>query len=189
MTSILVIDNLDSFTFTLVDYLLTLGADVRVVRSDAVSAGEALNSGADGFLLSPGPGHPQTAGVSVALAEACIAERRPLLGVCLGHQAIGLACGAKVERVPPVHGKTDRVRHGGDGLFAGLPSPLTVTRYHSLAVIAPSNALVPNAWGEDGSIQAMRHRDAPVHGVQFHPESVASQHGHALLKSFLDRCC
>ncbi len=188
MPSILVIDNLDSFTFTLVDYLLSLNAEVRVVRSDALSVGEALGSGADGFLISPGPGHPRSAGISVALAGACIAERRPLLGVCLGHQAIGLACGARIERVAPVHGKTDAIHHRTDGLFDGLPSPLIVTRYHSLAVAVLPAMLRATAWSSDGTVQAMQHAEAPVHGVQFHPESIASEHGHRLLGAFLRRC-
>lgn len=188
MPSVIVVDNLDSFTFTLVDYLLTLGAAVDVVRSSAVSVGALMESGADGFLISPGPGHPRDAGVSVQLARACIDQQRPLLGVCLGHQAIGLACGAMVEPVAPVHGKSEPIRHEGDGLFAGLPSPLTVTRYHSLAVTRLTDMLVPTAWGADGVVQAMRHVQAPVHGVQFHPESVASQHGHDLLAAFLKLC-
>ena len=188
MASIVVLDNQDSFTFTLVDYLATLGAEVQVVRSDQVALAEVLNSPFDGFLISPGPGRPENAGISVELAAACIAETRPLLGVCLGHQAIGLAVGAEVKQVPPVHGKTCAVTHDGSGLFARLPSPLHATRYHSLAVTACPSALAPNAWGPDGTVQGFRHAQAPVHGVQFHPESVASQHGHALLRNFLDLC-
>lgn len=188
MPSILVVDNQDSFTFTLVDYLASLGADLRVVRSDALSVADALASGADGFLISPGPGRPEEAGLSVGLAAACIEARRPLLGVCLGHQAIGLAAGAEVVRVSPVHGKTDVLTHDASGLFSRLPSPMTVTRYHSLAMAGCPNTLRPNAWGVDGTIQGVRHASAPVHGVQFHPESVASEHGHALLSGFLDLC-
>lgn len=188
MPSVLVVDNFDSFTFTLVDYLLSLGAEVQVVRSDEMTVTDALGSEVDGFLISPGPGHPRDAGVSVELARACIAEKRPLLGVCLGHQAIGLACGAEVGRVVPVHGKTERVRHDGDGLFAGLPTPITATRYHSLAVTRLTDDLVATGWGEDGIVQAMRHAAAPVHGLQFHPESVASEHGHDLLRAFLRLC-
>ena len=189
MPSILVIDNVDSFTFTLVDYLQTLGADVRVVRSTELSVEEALESGTDGFLISPGPGRPEDAGISVDLARACIAERRPLLGVCLGHQAIGLACGAAVERAAPVHGKAVELSHDGTGLFAGLPSRFRVTRYHSLCVTSADPPLIANAWSSDGMIQAVRHANAPVHGVQFHPESVASEHGHDLLRAFLKGCC
>ena len=188
MPTVLVIDNLDSFTFTLVDYLAALGAEVRVERSNALSVNECLASGADGFLISPGPGHPADAGISVELATACIDLRKPLLGVCLGHQAIGLACGAGVTRVAPVHGKTGELRHDGTGLFQGLPSPFTVTRYHSLAITTTKPPLQVNAWGEEGTIQGIRHSAAPVHGVQFHPESVASEHGHALIGAFLKLC-
>jgi len=185
---ILAIDNYDSFTFTLVAYLTSLGAEVRVERNDAISVDQAMASGADGYLISPGPGEPQVAGISLALAQACIDSGRPLLGVCLGHQAIGLACGARVERVSPMHGKIAQVRHDSSGLFAGLPSPLAATRYHSLAVIDPAPPLLANAWSEDGLVMAMRHESVPVHGVQFHPESVASEHGHALLGAFLRLC-
>ena len=183
--SILVVDNFDSFTFILVDYLETLGARVRVVRNDALSPDEALAPEHQAILISPGPGTPQDAGISVALAAACIERRRPLLGVCLGHQAIAVACGSRVERAAPVHGKVADVRHDGSGLFAGLPSPLAATRYHSLAVPEPAPPLIANAWSADGLVMAMRHSEAPVHGVQFHPESVASEHGHALLARFL----
>jgi anthranilate synthase component 2 len=185
---ILAIDNYDSFTFTLVDYLVALGAEVRVERNDAIGVDQAMASGADGYLISPGPGEPQEAGISQALAKACIERGRPLLGVCLGHQAIGLASGAHVERVSPMHGKIAQVRHDSSGLFAGLPSPLAATRYHSLAVIDPAPPLLANAWSEDGLVMGMRHQSAPVHGVQFHPESVASEHGHALLGTFLRLC-
>ena len=186
--AILAIDNYDSFTFILVDYLRTLGARVAVEKTDAISCTQALAGAFDGFLISPGPGAPENAGISVELASACIATKRPLLGICLGHQAIGLACGANVERVPPVHGKVDAVRHDGSGLFADLPSPLAATRYHSLAVPNPQPPLEANAWSGDGLVMAMRHADAPVHGVQFHPESIGSEHGHALLGRFLTLC-
>jgi anthranilate synthase component 2 len=185
---ILVIDNIDSFTFMLVDYLVALGAEVVVKRNDALSAGEAVGSGADGILISPGPGAPADAGISVALAAACIERQQPLLGVCLGHQAIALACGSRVERTLPVHGKVANVRHDGSGMFAGLPSPFAATRYHSLAVPDPRPPLVANAWSDDGTVMAMRHADAPVHGIQFHPESVASEQGKPLLAAFLDIC-
>ena len=185
---ILAIDNYDSFTFTLVDYLLSLGAEVRVERNDAITVEEALASGAQGFLISPGPGEPGDAGISIELSRACIENGKPLLGVCLGHQAIGLACGSPVQRVAPMHGKIAKVRHDGSGLFADLPSPLASTRYHSLAVIDPQPPLQANAWSEDGLVMGMRHQSAPVHGVQFHPESVASEHGHALLGAFLGLC-
>ena len=188
MPAILVLDNQDSFTFTLVDYLATLGAEVSVVRSDRTSVGEVLGSTADGFLISPGPGRPEDAGISVELAAACIAQDRPLLGVCLGHQAIGLAAGAAVGQTPPVHGKASLVTHDGSGVLARLPSPMSVTRYHSLAVTTCPGALRPNAWAADGTVQGLRHAQAPVHGVQFHPESIASEHGHALLRNFLGLC-
>lgn len=186
--SILAIDNYDSFTFTLVDYLLSLGASVTVEKNDTVTVEDALAGGFDGFLISPGPGKPEDAGISVGLAAACIAAKRPLLGVCLGHQTIALACGSAVERVAPVHGKVDRVRHDGSGVFAGLPSPLAATRYHSLAVSNPQPPLVANAWSGDGLAMAMRHADAPVHSIQFHPESIGSEHGHAMLGAFLALC-
>jgi anthranilate synthase component 2 len=186
--AILAIDNYDSFTFTLVDYMRSLGADVTVEKNDTVTVGEALGGRFDGILISPGPGTPESAGISVDLASACIETRRPLLGVCLGHQAIALACGSEVRRVPPVHGKVDKVRHDGSGLFAGLPSPLDATRYHSLAAPDPGLPLIANAWSADGLAMAMRHAEAPAHGIQFHPESIGSQHGHALLKAFLSVC-
>lgn len=185
---ILVVDNIDSFTFMLVDYLVALGAEVVVKRNDALAVDEAVGSGADGILISPGPGAPEDAGISVALASACIERRHPLLGVCLGHQAIALACGSTVERTLPVHGKVANVRHDGSGLFAGLPSPFAATRYHSLAVPDPRPPLTANAWSDDGTVMAMRHESAPVHGIQFHPESVGSEQGHALLSAFLAAC-
>ena len=185
---ILVVDNVDSFTFMLVDYLASLGAEVAVKRNDALTAGEAINSGTDGILISPGPGAPENAGISVELAGACIERGLPLLGICLGHQAIALACGSRVERTYPVHGKVAQVTHDGSGLFAGLPSPLAATRYHSLAVADPKPPLIVNAWSDDGTVMAMRHQDSPVHGVQFHPESVASEQGKALLSAFLAVC-
>ena len=185
---ILVIDNVDSFTFMLVDYLMALGAEVAVKRNDALTAGEAVASGAAGILISPGPGRPEDAGMSVELAAACIEQGHPLLGVCLGHQAIALACGSAVERTYPVHGKVAAVRHDGSGLFAGLPSPFSATRYHSLAVGDPRPPLVANAWSDDGTVMAMRHAQAPVHGIQFHPESVASEQGKPILAAFLDVC-
>lgn len=185
---ILVVDNFDSFTYMLVDYLLALGAEVAVKRSDALSAEEAIRSGAEGILISPGPGKPEDAGVSIALAKTCIDQRLPLLGVCLGHQVIAIACGSTVERTYPVHGKVANVRHDGSGLFAGLASPFAATRYHSLAVSDPRPPLVANAWSDDGTVMGMRHAQAPIHGVQFHPESVASEQGHALLAAFLAIC-
>ena len=185
---ILVVDNYDSFTWNLVHYLREIGAEIRVERNDALSAAEALASGAEAILISPGPGSPDEAGISLALVAACSAAQRPLLGVCLGHQAIGRHFGATVERAPtPVHGKVSAIAHDGSGLFAGLPSPLAATRYHSLTVAAAGlpDALVVNASAADGTVQGLRHRTLPIHGVQFHPESIASEHGHALLANFL----
>ena len=185
---LLALDNYDSFTFTLVDYLRTEGADVTVLRNDALAVREALAEPFDGFLISPGPGRPEDAGISVDLARACIELRRPLLGVCLGHQAIALACGQSVGTVPPIHGKIAAITHDSSGLFERLPSPFAATRYHSLAVGSVSPPLIANAWSEDGVVMAMRHQFAPAHGVQFHPESIASEHGHALLGAFVARC-
>ena len=185
---ILVIDNVDSFTFMLVDYLLSLGADVHVERNDGLSAEEALEIGRDGILISPGPGTPEDAGISVELSAKCIERHHPLLGICLGHQAIALASGSPVTRTEPIHGKVASVRHDGSGIFDGLPSPFAATRYHSLAVPGPLRPLIANAWSEDGTVMAMRHLDAPVHGLQFHPESVASEQGKPLLAAFLRLC-
>jgi anthranilate synthase component 2 len=185
---ILVVDNVDSFTFMLVDYLVALGSEVVVKRNDALTVAEAVGSGCDGILISPGPGTPEQAGISVPLAAACIERRHPLLGVCLGHQAIALACGSPVERTFPIHGKVATVRHDGTGLFSGLPSPFSATRYHSLAVPEPQLPLIGNAWADDGTVMAMRHQFAPVHGVQFHPESIASEQGKPLLSAFLGIC-
>jgi anthranilate synthase component 2 len=185
---ILALDNYDSFTFTLVDYLRVAGAEVTVLRNDAIDARAALAGPFDGFLISPGPGRPEDAGSSVELARGCIDTSRPLLGVCLGHQAIALACGQVVARVPPMHGKIAIIRHDGSGLFERLPSPFAATRYHSLAVGDVLPPLVANAWSEDGVVMALRHQSVPVHGLQFHPESIASEHGHALLAAFLGLC-
>jgi anthranilate synthase component 2 len=185
--SILVLDNYDSFTWNIVHYLRELGVEVRVERNDALTAGEALASGAQGFLISPGPGRPEGAGESLALVAACAEARRPLLGICLGHQAIAQHFGGRIVRAGRVmHGKTCAVRHDGSGLFEGLPSPFTAARYHSLTV-APESVpacLEVNATGDDDSLQGLRHRTLPIHGVQFHPESVASEKGHDLLANF-----
>jgi anthranilate synthase component 2 len=181
---LLVIDNHDSFTFTLVDYCRQLGAEVTVVQADAITVAEAMaHEGA--FLISPGPGHPAEAGISVPLAAACIEAAKPLLGVCLGHQAIALAAGAAIVRAAPMHGKTDAICHDGNGVFTGLPDPLTMTRYHSLVAEDLPSTLRATARGSDGTIQALAHAHAPVHGVQFHPESIASEHGLRLLANFL----
>ena len=190
---ILVIDNYDSFTWNLVHYLMELGAEVEVVRNDAISAGQAISSGAEAFLLSPGPCTPNEAGISLDLVAACADAARPLLGVCLGHQAIGQHFGGRVTRGGLMHGKTSPVTHDGSGLFAGLPSPFTATRYHSLIVEDIPEALAVNAHSEtpglDGSaVMGFRHRELPIHGVQFHPESIATEHGHDLLANFLRIC-
>jgi anthranilate synthase component 2 len=187
---ILVVDNRDSFTWNIVAYLRELGAEVRVARSDSLTAAQALASGARGILISPGPGRPEAAGISLALVAACIAAGRPLLGVCLGHQAIAQALGGRIERAPaPMHGKTSAIAHDGSGLFAGLPSPFEAARYHSLVVArdALPRDLLVNAEADDGTIQGLRHATLPIHGVQFHPESIASAHGHALIGNFLAR--
>lgn len=191
--SILVIDNYDSFTFNLVHYLMELGAEVRVERNDALSAADAIASGAQGILLSPGPCTPNEAGICLDLVGACAEAARPLLGVCLGHQAIGQYFGGKVIRGALMHGKTSALNHDGSGVFAGLPSPYTATRYHSLIVEDIPDTLVVNATSETPgltgeSVMGFRHRDLPIHGVQFHPESIATEHGHALLANFLRIC-
>jgi anthranilate synthase component 2 len=184
---IFVLDNYDSFTWNIVHYLCEIGAQVRVERNDALTAAEALASGADGFLISPGPGRPQAAGESLALVAACAEARRPLLGICLGHQALAEHFGGRVVRAETVmHGKTCPVRHDGSGLFEGLPSPFTAARYHSLTVAPESvpECLAVTATAEDSTVQGLRHRSLPMHGVQFHPESVASEKGHKLLANF-----
>jgi anthranilate synthase component 2 len=182
---ILVVDNYDSFTWNLVHYLQELGMEVEVVRNDAISAGQALSSGADAFLISPGPCTPNEAGVSLDLVAACAEAKRPLLGVCLGHQAIGQHFGGRVERGSLMHGKTSPVLHDGTGLFVDLPSPFAATRYHSLIVNDVPDTLLVNARSEDGAVMGFRHAELPIHGVQFHPESIATEHGHAMLANFL----
>ena len=190
---ILVIDNYDSFTFNLVHYLMELGAKVEVVRNDAITTQEALGSGAQGFLISPGPCTPNEAGNSVDLVGACADAGLPLLGVCLGHQSIGQHFGGRVTRGGLMHGKTSPVDHDSTGVFAGLPSPFPATRYHSLVVEDIPECLVVNATSEtpglDGTaVMGFRHATLPIHGVQFHPESIATEHGHALLANFLRLC-
>ena len=184
---ILVIDNYDSFTYNLVHYLNELGAETLVYRNDALSVDEALGLQAQGVLLSPGPCTPNEAGICLALLEAAPANL-PILGVCLGHQAIGQAYGGDVVRAQHVmHGKTSPISHEGKGIFAGLPNPFTATRYHSLSV--EKSTLPPvlevTAWTPDGEIMGFQHRSRPIHGVQFHPESIATEGGHAMLANFL----
>jgi anthranilate synthase component 2 len=185
---ILVVDNYDSFTWNLVHYLRELGSAVRVERNDALTPAEALATGAAAILISPGPGTPDEAGISLALVAACAEARLPVLGVCLGHQAIGQHFGARLVRAPaPMHGKVSEITHDASGVFAGLPSPFAATRYHSLTLAPDSlpEALAVTARAPDGTIQGLRHVSLPIHGVQFHPESIASEHGHALLGTFL----
>lgn len=182
---ILVIDNYDSFTWNLVHYLMELGAQVEVVRNDDISAGQALSSGAQAFLISPGPKTPNEAGVSLDLVAACADAGKPLLGVCLGHQTIGQHFGGTVARGGLMHGKTSPVTHDNSGLFAGLPSPFQATRYHSLIVENVPSDLIVNATSDDGHVMGFRHATLPIHGVQFHPESIATEHGHAMLANFM----
>lgn len=182
---ILVIDNYDSFTFNLVHYLMELGAEVRVERNDAITADEAMQSGADAFLISPGPCTPNEAGVSLDLVAACAATGKPLMGVCLGHQSIGQHFGAKVIQGGLMHGKTSPITHDGSGLFTDIPSPYTATRYHSLIVEDIPDCLKITATSDDGSVMAYAHKSLPIHSVQFHPESIATEHGHQLLANFM----
>ncbi|MGQ0565787.1 MAG: aminodeoxychorismate/anthranilate synthase component II [Gemmobacter sp.] len=186
---LLLIDNYDSFTWNLVHYLGELGAEVQVLRNDAVDVQQAMALNPAAIVLSPGPCDPDQAGICLPLTHAAAEARIPLLGVCLGHQAIGQAFGGKVMRCHEiVHGKMGTMHHAGQGVFAGLPSPFQATRYHSLIVDRATlpASLEVTAWLDDGTIMGLRHRDRPVEGVQFHPESIASEHGHALLKNFLD---
>jgi para-aminobenzoate synthetase component 2 len=189
MARILVIDNYDSFVFNLVQYLQQLGAECTVVRNDEVEASEA--SKYDGVLISPGPGTPDKAGVSIAMINYCAEHSIPLFGVCLGHQAIGEAFGATVSRAPELlHGKTSQVIHNGSGVLANLPSPFTATRYHSLAVERDTVPAVLEVTGatDSGVVMSMRHTSLPIEGVQFHPESVLTEHGHQMLANWLVRC-
>ncbi len=186
---LLLIDNYDSFTYNLVHYLGELGAEMVVRRNDALDVQEAMAMNPAGILLSPGPCDPDQAGICIALTEAAAETKTPLMGVCLGHQTIGQAFGGNVVRCHEiVHGKMGTMRHTGKGLFAGLPSPFEATRYHSLIVDRGTlpDSLKITAELEDGTIMGLQHKDLPIHGVQFHPESIASEHGHALLKNFLN---
>lgn len=182
---ILVVDNYDSFTWNLVHYLLELGAAVEVVRNDALTAADALATGAAAFLISPGPCTPTEAGISLDLVAACADASKPLLGVCLGHQAIGQHFGGRVNRGGLMHGKTSPIVHDGSGVFADLPSPFRATRYHSLIVDDIPAVLDVNARTDDGVVMGFRHAMLPIHGVQFHPESIATEHGHAMLANFM----
>ncbi len=184
----LLLDNYDSFTYNLRHYLGELGAEVEVRRNDAISVDEAVALGAEGIVISPGPCDPDRAGICLDVVEKA-AGRLPILGVCLGHQCIGQAFGGKVVLAPkPMHGKVSEITHTGEGVLAGLPSPFKATRYHSLTVERESlpDCLEITAESDDGVIQGLRHRDFPIHGVQFHPESIASEHGHQVIQNFLD---
>jgi para-aminobenzoate synthetase component II len=189
MTRVLVVDNYDSFVYTIVGYLQQLGAECEVVRNDALSPADGADF--DGVLVSPGPGTPQEAGVSLTMIEGCAERAQPMLGVCLGHQALGVVMGATVGRAPELlHGKTSKVVHDGTGVLEGLVSPFTATRYHSLT-IDPStvrDTLRANGHTSSGIVMAVRHRDLPLHGVQFHPESVLTQGGHRILANWLALC-
>ena len=188
-TKILVVDNYDSFVFNLVQYLQQLGAECTVVRNDAVAANEASNY--DGVLISPGPGTPEKAGISVEMIKYCAQHSIPLFGVCLGHQAIGVAFGATVSRAPELlHGKTSLVYHQQEGVLVDIPSPFTATRYHSLCVEKDSlpNTLHITGTTDSGLVMSMEHTTLPIQGVQFHPESVLTEHGHQMLANWLVMC-
>jgi len=188
----LLLDNYDSFTYNLRHYLGELGAEVEVRRNDAISADEALALGAEGIVISPGPRDPDRAGICLEVIEKAAkgnTARLPILGVCLGHQCIGQVFGGRVVLAPkPMHGKVSEITHTGEGVLTGLPSPFKATRYHSLTLERESlpDCLEITAESDDGVIQGLRHRDFPIHGVQFHPESIASEHGHQVIQNFLD---
>jgi anthranilate synthase/aminodeoxychorismate synthase-like glutamine amidotransferase len=197
---IAMIDNYDSFTYNLVQYLCELGAEVDVVRNDAIEPDALLSGGAsregvraapDGLVISPGPGEPRDAGISIAAVQACGERGMPLLGVCLGHQSIGVAFGGRITRARSImHGKISSIAHDGRGVFTGLASPLEATRYHSLVIDGESvpDVLEVTARTDDGEIMGVRHREYPIEGVQFHPESIMTADGKRLLRNFLDRC-
>jgi para-aminobenzoate synthetase component 2 len=189
MARILVVDNYDSFVFNLVQYLAQLGAECTVVRNDEITPEQASNY--DGVLISPGPGTPDKAGVSIAMIRYCAEHSIPLFGVCLGHQAIGEAFGATVSRAPELlHGKTSQVTHTNAGIMKNIPSPFTATRYHSLAIENDSVPDVLEVTGrtDSGVIMSVRHKSLPIEGVQFHPESVLTEHGHHMLANWLVQC-
>ncbi len=188
---LLMIDNYDSFTYNLVQYLGELGGDVEVVRNDVASAAELLDRGPTGVVISPGPGRPEDAGVSLDVVHGCAERDLPLLGVCLGHQAIGLACGGRIVRARSImHGKVSSIEHDGRGVFRDLPSPIQATRYHSLVIGEEGfpETLEVTARTADGEIMGVRHREHPIEGVQFHPESILTAEGKRLLGNFLE-CC
>ena len=188
---LLMIDNYDSFTYNLVQYLGELSASVEVFRNDAASVEQLLESAPEGVVISPGPGEPSGAGVSVEVVRACAERGLPLLGVCLGHQSIGVAFGGRIVRAPTImHGKISSIEHDGRGIFEGIPSPFEATRYHSLVIDRASlpKGLEVSATTADGEIMGVRHRELPIHGVQFHPESIMTGQGKPLLRRFLARC-
>ena len=188
-TKVLVVDNYDSFVFNVVQYLGQLGARTTVVRNDEISVETALDY--DGVLISPGPGTPEAAGISIAMIKFCAEKKIPLFGVCLGHQAIGVAFGATVSRAPELmHGKTSEIIHNREGVYANLPSPFTATRYHSLAIERETvpDELQITGQTEGGIVMSVRHKTLPIEGVQFHPESVLTEHGHAMLANWLTEC-
>ena len=188
---LLMIDNYDSFTYNLVQYLRELGADVEVFRNDVESADELLARRPAGLVISPGPGRPEDAGISVDAVSACAKGEIPLLGVCLGHQAVGVAFGGRIVRARSImHGKVSSIEHDGKGVFRGLASPFQATRYHSLVIADDScpDALVVTARTADGEIMGVRHRELPIEGVQFHPESILTEVGKPLLRGFLEVC-
>ena len=191
---ILVVDNYDSFVYTIVGYLQQMGAETVVVRNDEVpqaADGGVDLAGMDGVLISPGPGNPSTAGRSLEVIGACAAQEVPMLGVCLGHQALGQHFGATVDHAPQLmHGRTSELTHEGASVFAGVPSPMTATRYHSLSVVPETipPELEVTARTADGMVMGLAHRELPLHGVQFHPESVLTENGHLMLARFLELC-
>lgn len=188
---ILVVDNYDSFVFNLVQYLYQLGASCEVLRNDEVAPGHVEEGGFDGVLLSPGPGTPEEAGVCVDMVRHCATTGVPVFGVCLGMQSMAIAYGGVVDRAPELlHGKTSPVSHEGAGVFRGLPSPFTATRYHSLAVKSGTvpDEMTVTAWTDNGIAMGLRHRELPVEGVQFHPESVLTEWGHRMLANWLEEC-
>ncbi len=185
---IILIDNYDSFTYNLVQYLGDLGAETTVYRNDQITSDEVFDLQPSGIVISPGPSDPDHAGICLDVIKQAAENNTPLFGVCLGHQAIGQVFGGKIVRVPPMHGKTSDMFHDGESVFKGLPSPFEATRYHSLSIEPTSfpDCLTITAKTEDGTIMGLQHKEKPIHGVQFHPESIATQHGHDMIKNFLD---
>lgn len=183
---IVLIDNYDSFTYNLVQYLGDLDIETKVIRNDEITVQEALALKPQGFLISPGPSTPDNAGICLGLVQAAHDHDVPLLGVCLGHQCLGQVFGGTVIQTKPMHGKVSEITHTGKGLFSGLPSPLSVTRYHSLVVENIPDELEVTAQSDDGLVMGLQHKTKPLHGVQFHPESIATKHGHDLLKNFTE---